>query len=107
MTTNSPAFSYDQIVRYMGKLKARARIDNPGTEVVFCTAPANKPQRGNLPLVCHEGQSGVIQAHIPGRATQDLHKFKLAYDETLDKSWWQPTDSETYSQMQYCGFEPR
>lgn len=99
------AFSYDQILRYMGKIHRKMQIDRPGAVLNFITAKAGKRQRG-LPDCLKEGQIGVIQAYIPGNGTRDLHRFKLAYDESLEKTWWIPEDRSTYSEFEYVGLDP-
>jgi len=102
---NKPAFSYDQIVQYMGKLRKRSQIDHPGASVQFITQKESIRQRQGPPTL-KQGQIGTIQWNCLGQNSQSLDHFTCAYEATLEKSFWIPLETLTYSQMKYAGFDP-
>jgi hypothetical protein len=105
---HKPAFSYQQIVEYMGKMRRKSQIDHPGATVQFITRAASERQRQGPPHL-KEGNVGVIQWDCEGHGSKILHNFVLAYNEVLEKTFWMPTGDNatlTYSEFKYLGFEP-
>lgn len=98
---NRPAFSYDQIQRYTAKRQRTLAIDNPGAAVAFVTAADAGTVR--------EGQAGVIQVDVPGRASVHTERFVCCYTAALHKTFWRPAGPDaprTYDAFALLGLEP-